>query len=175
MNLEKTSRWITIIGNAGLLLGVVLIIFQINQNSELVRGQLDHAMWTDRLNLRLALMGENPAAAIATAIENPSALSLEDTRVLNAYLDYWALFEVRHIDMYARGMTSYPPMTYSPEDPGHGITLRVWGNAYAKARFEESGFGPDLTPRLQGLISSLSGSEALNEHERLLGRIKEPQ
>ena len=85
MNLEKTSHWITILGNAGLLIGVALVIFQINQNSQLVREQLSQARWTDDLNLHLAMMGENPAAAVAKAIENPSALSVEDSRVLEAY------------------------------------------------------------------------------------------
>jgi hypothetical protein len=51
-----------IIGNFGLLIGVALVIIQINQNTELVREQLDHATWTDDLNLQLALMGENPSA-----------------------------------------------------------------------------------------------------------------
>jgi hypothetical protein len=51
-----------IIGNFGLLIGVALVIIQINQNTELVREQLDHAIWTDDLNLQLALMGENPSA-----------------------------------------------------------------------------------------------------------------
>ena len=57
MNLEKTSHWIIIVGNAGLLIGVALVIFQINQNSELVREQLDQAVWTDDMNLQLAIMG----------------------------------------------------------------------------------------------------------------------
>ena len=84
MQLEKTSHWLMIIGNFGLLIGVVLVIIQINQNSELVREQLNHATWTDDLNLQLALMGENPSAAIATAIENPSTLTVEEMRVLDA-------------------------------------------------------------------------------------------
>ncbi len=84
INLEKTSHWITIAGNAGLLIGVALVIFQINQNSELVREQLDQSRWTDDLNLHLAMMDENPATAVANAIENPSALSLKDSTVLDA-------------------------------------------------------------------------------------------
>ncbi len=175
MNLEKTSRWITIIGNAGLLLGVVLIIFQINQNSELVREQLNQSRWTDDMNLHLAMMGENPAAAVATAIENPSALSLEDSRVLDAYLTYWGLSEVREILLYERGMTINRPSTYTPDDPAIGLHRRVLGNAYFKASFQHGRFGLALTPRLQGLMDSLSGSEALEEYERTIALIKEPQ
>ena len=117
MNVERTSHWITLAGNAGLLIGLALVIFQINQNSELVREQLDQSRWTDNMNLHLAMMGENPAKAMATAIENPSALSVEDTRVLDAYLKYWSLGEVRKILMYERGMTVRPPPSYAPDTP----------------------------------------------------------
>ena len=40
MKIEKISHWLTIVGNLGLLVGVVLIIVQINQNSHLVREQV---------------------------------------------------------------------------------------------------------------------------------------
>ncbi len=57
MKLEKISHWLTIVGNLGLLVGVALVITQINQNSQLVREQLSAARWTDQLNFRLAMMG----------------------------------------------------------------------------------------------------------------------
>ena len=175
MNLERTSHWLALLGNTGLLIGMALVIFQINQNSELVREQLEHAMWTDRLNLHLAMMGENPAAAVATAIENPSALTLEETRVLDAYFQYWTLFEVRNIVMHEREMTVSPAKTYTSEDPGYILDVRTLGNRYIKAKFEESGFGPDLSPRIQALMGALSGTETLDEYNRVIGRIKVSQ
>ncbi len=172
MQIEKMSSWITVTTNLGLLLGVILVIFQINQNSELVREQIDHASWSDNMNLHLAMMGDNPAAAVAKAIENPSELMVEDTTILNAYLTYWALAEVREIYTYARGMQIVPPSSFTSDDRGIALHRRVLGNAYAKARFED-GFGPSLTPRMQSFMDSLSGNEALEEHERMIGRIKE--
>ncbi len=82
MKLEKISHWLTIVGNLGLLVGIALVAVQIDQNSQLVRVQLSVARWTDDLNLHLAMMGENPAAVVAKAIENPSELSVEDSQVL---------------------------------------------------------------------------------------------
>ncbi len=175
MNLERTSHWITIIGNAGLLIGVALVIFQINQNSELVREQLDQAVWTDDMNLQLAIMGENPAVAIATAIENPSTLSVEDSRVLDAYILYWSLANTRKIYMHERGMTVYPPASFLPDDARTALATHVLGNAFAKARFEDEGLGPRLTTQLQPLVSSLTGDESWEQHQRLIARIKENQ
>lgn len=84
MQLEKTSHWLMIIGNLGLLIRIALVVVQINQNSQLVREQIFNALWTDNLNLHLAMMGDNPAEAVATAIENPSELTVEEARVLEA-------------------------------------------------------------------------------------------
>ncbi len=175
MQIEKISHCLTIIGNAGLLLGVTLVIFQINQNSELVREQLFHSSWTDDLNLQLAMMGDNPAAAVARAVESPAELTVEDARVLHAYLSYWALSKVREIHLFERGMAVFPPSTYASDDPAIPLHRRLLGNAYYKATFEETGLGPELGPRLQGFMDSLSGNEALEEYERIIKRIKESQ
>lgn len=172
MQLEKTAHWLTIIGNFGLLVGVALVMLQINQNSELTREQLEHSMWTDRLNYQLVMMGENPAAAVAASIENPSTLSLEDSKIVDAYLLYWALFESRNLLLDERGMRMAPPKIYSPSDPDHDLDLRVLGNAYAKARFETIGFGPHLTPRLEDLMRSLSGDETISQYHSVIERTK---
>ena len=174
MQLEKTSHWLMIIGNFGLLIGVALVIVQINQNSGLVREQLDQSRWTDDLNLHLAMMGENPAKAMAVAVENPSALTIEDSRVLDAYFSYWVMAETRKIRMYERGMTIPEPLTYERGGRGFPIVRRFLSNAYFKAKFEEHGAGPALSERMRALMDSLSGSEAREEYERILARIKKP-
>ena len=61
MNLEKTAHWLTIFGNLGLLVGVALVVVQIDQNSQLVREQIFNSRWTDTLNLHLTMMGERSA------------------------------------------------------------------------------------------------------------------
>ena len=175
MNLEKTSQWITIVGHAGLLIGVALVVFQINQNSELVREQLDQARWTDDLNLQLAIMGENPAAAIATAIENPSTLSVEDSRVLDAYITYWSLAHTRKVFMHERGMTIERPASFLPDDPRTQLAMHVLGNAFTITRFKEGGLGPRLTTKLRPLMSSLTGDESWERYQRFIARIKENQ
>ena len=71
------------------------------------------------MNLHLAMMGENPAAAVAKAIENPSALSVEDSRVLEAYVLYWGLAQARSILMHERGMTMETPPTFELARKSH--------------------------------------------------------
>jgi hypothetical protein len=172
METGKLGSWLHVGANVGILAGLILVAVQINQTSALVSEQLENSNWTDQLNLHLAMMGENPAAAVAKAIENPSDLTVEETRVLDAYLAYWALSEVREINLYKRGMSVYPPSTYGPDDRAITLHKRMLGNAYFKARFDASGLGPDLTPKLAGLMESLSGREAFAEYENIVGRIR---
>ena len=176
MKLEKISHWLTIVGNLGLLVGVALVITQINQNSQLVREQLSAARWTDELNFHLAMMGENPTAVVAKAIESPSELSVEDSRILEEYVLYWGLTHVRWASLHERGMYPETPPTFEPDDPRTSLAIGVLGNPYMKARYEEVGIGgPLVSPKLQSLMSSLTGNENWERHQRIIARIKEAQ
>jgi hypothetical protein len=55
MNLEKTSHWLSIVANVGLLIGIVLVIFQVNQAQQEIRQELSQGR-TDT-NRQLILMG----------------------------------------------------------------------------------------------------------------------
>ena len=46
MSLDKFNRWITVSANIGIVIGLALLIFEIKQNSELVRAQI-HQSRTD--------------------------------------------------------------------------------------------------------------------------------
>ena len=176
MKIEKISHWLTIVGNLGLLVGIALVVVQIDQNSQLVRVQLSVARWTDDLNLHLAMMGENPAAVVAKAIENPSELSVEDSQVLEAYRLYWGLANVRRVFMYNRGMDAITPPTFELDDQRTDLAIAVLGNRYMKATHEEIGIGgPLVAPKLRPLMSSLTGNENWEYHERVMARIKEAQ
>ena len=176
MKLEKTAHWLTIIGNLGLLIGVVLVVVQINQNTELMRLQLSMERWGDDMDLQLVLMGENPAEAIAKAIEEPTQLSIEDAQVLEAYQLYWSLGILRRQFLFNRGMDEVPPPTFEPDDSRTDLALRVLGNSYMKATDQEIRIGgPLLAPKLQKLMNSINGNESREHYHRVIARIKEAQ
>ena len=43
MNIEKANHWITLITNVGVLIGIALLVLELNQNSSLMRAEM-HAM-----------------------------------------------------------------------------------------------------------------------------------
>ena len=75
MNLVKHTSWLNILTNVALLAGMVLVAFEINQNSQLARTALvnegniaSNAFWAN-------LMGETPADVIAGSDAPGSKLS----------------------------------------------------------------------------------------------------
>jgi hypothetical protein len=40
MDLEKTNQWLTLLTNIGVLIGLLLLVFELNQNRELMRAQM---------------------------------------------------------------------------------------------------------------------------------------
>jgi len=43
MNTDKINKWLTLVANVGVVIGLALLIFEIRQNSELVRAQVHQA------------------------------------------------------------------------------------------------------------------------------------
>jgi hypothetical protein len=92
MNSSRVGNWLQIIGNLGLVIGLVLVAVQIKQNNDLAKAQLLSDGWLAAMQRETALFGENPAASIARASVEPDQLTDEDLVVLDAVmLSSWVL------------------------------------------------------------------------------------
>ena len=40
MDSDRLNRWLTLVANVGVLVGLILILFELNQNSDLMRSQI---------------------------------------------------------------------------------------------------------------------------------------
>ena len=84
--MSATSNWLAVATNAAVFVGLVLVVLELNQNSELARVELindGNAMEND---LFLTLMESVPKDTIAKSIECPERLDLSDYIVLDSYL-----------------------------------------------------------------------------------------
>jgi hypothetical protein len=84
MGSEKIVHWLQIIGNFGLIAGLGLVAVQIQQNTEITKAQMISEDRGIAVALKLAVLGENPAKAVAKAIDAPSQLTTEDMFVLTS-------------------------------------------------------------------------------------------
>jgi len=81
---QKTARWLQIASNIGILAGLVLVCFQLEQNNELLKTQV----MTDE-SRRVAeqewiLVGEEGARVWAKSMDHPNDLDLQEQRIMEA-------------------------------------------------------------------------------------------
>ena len=171
-----------ILGNLGLLIGIALVVVQINQNSDLVREQLYQSRWTDRLNWFIAEMGENPADALQKAVEAPSELTYAEFRVVRAYMLHTVEYQMRIMEMGKLGMFD-PDWWRMPYDPNHpayteGVLAEVFGNKIATTMRDEGQIRyaeHEFSEMLYEALNRLSGTEMEDEFLRIMERLKPEQ
>jgi hypothetical protein len=86
MDTEKLSQWLMVASHIGILGGLVMVGFQINQDTELTRLQMFSDITSSRIQLHEALLGDNPAPVVMKSLTHPEKLTLEELRIMDAYL-----------------------------------------------------------------------------------------
>ncbi len=87
----KLGQWLQVGANTGILAGLILVGFQLAQNTELLRLQIINDTSRRTADHEYIFVGEQGAEAWATAIENPTELSFADQRILESLI--WPVFE----------------------------------------------------------------------------------
>lgn len=83
MNSEKVMGWLQVIGNFGLLAGLILVAIQIQQNTEITKAQMVSDGRAMGMALKLAVIGDDAASAVAKSIDAPETLTTKDLVVLD--------------------------------------------------------------------------------------------
>lgn len=131
MDTGKIDRWLSLGGNLAVLIGLVLVAYQINQEARLQKIQLFSDATTAINEFNLAMLGDNPTRVVARSIEDPDSLTLSEFQVMDAYLAT-ALYEIRRLEILRReGLLAEGSM--------YGIHHYWFGSNYAKAWFAEMG------------------------------------
>ena len=78
--------WLQIFTNLAVVIGIGILIYEINQNKQLVDAQLSYDTWTMYHGELVAMMGETPERSLAKLLTSPDDLSQEDIIVLDKYL-----------------------------------------------------------------------------------------
>jgi len=86
VNRVKLAASLTIVANIGVILGLIIVAYEVNQNSRLARAALISEGNTASNEMFVPLMGENPSDAIARAYECPETMDFSDFVVVDTYL-----------------------------------------------------------------------------------------
>jgi len=78
--------WLQLISNAAIIVGLVVVIFELKQSRDIARTHLIKADYVAIQSRLYALMGENAADVVAKAKTAPSELTDGEKIVVDAHL-----------------------------------------------------------------------------------------
>lgn len=78
MNAEKLNAWLSLGANVGVVIGLVLLIFEISQNTEMMQAQINQSRTDTALSEQQAVYTSNHVPALLARIDRGEQLSDED-------------------------------------------------------------------------------------------------
>ena len=81
---EMSNRWLNVTANLGVLAGLILVIFEMRQNQELMKVNLTNDYYSSYAQAEMIFAGENLPAVWEKSLLDPKNLSLKEMRILEA-------------------------------------------------------------------------------------------
>ena len=168
MNMDKANQWLMVFSHLGILAGLILVGIQIKQDNELTRVQIFSETTSSRIQMHESLMGDNPAPTVMKSLTAPENLTLEEIRVMDAYL-LTAVNEARRRMVLAKEGLRVD----SAEE--ENILIFYFGNRFAQEWGKEitsngENMGNDLNIELDRIIRSAADTEMTLDFFRNLGK-----
>lgn len=95
--------WLQIVTNIGVVVGLLLLIYELNQSRDLTRAQVVDSVYDAVVTRNLALVGEHPEDAIARSVFRPGELTESDAIVLSQFYTALLVSWMRNKDEYGLG------------------------------------------------------------------------
>ena len=86
MNAGKINSWLTLGANVGVVVGLMLLIFEISQNTEMMRAQINQSRTDTALFQQYSMSDTDYMAPIVAKIQRGELLSDEETIRYDAHM-----------------------------------------------------------------------------------------
>ena len=156
------NRWLGFVANMGVVLGLVLVAYQINQEAELTKIQLFSEATSSRKEFNQAMMGSDPMEIVAKSIERPHELTLAELQVMDMYL-ISALNELRRLEQLREAGLAVDAEV-------EGFHVFYFGSNFVQAWFREYG-GENEFEATRERILNADPDWLIDFFDRLLGRL----
>ena len=169
MKIEKLASWLQVIANVGILGGLILVGFQLNQNSEILQAQMMSAESRSVIDQELQIIGEEGAKAWVSAMSDPGNVSPEHHRIMEAI--FWSTVESwRHTEELGNlDLVDVDPHARVADEAGW-----YFGNTYGRAwwtvRRDETAISDELKEVIDEAIKR-SPNLTMDLHDRLIAEI----
>ena len=164
MNAEKVNSWLSLGANIGVVIGLLLVAFQINQDARLTRAQLFSDHTDSRRDWNQTMMGSDPMEVVAKSIEKPEQLTLAELQMMDMYL-IAAVNELRRLEV----------LRQAGLDVGvnvEGLENFYFGSNLAKAWYSQYGNSREL-PTVRDRVESVSPNWIVDFFDRVREQLGE--
>lgn len=101
---DRLTKWLTLAANIGVLLGLVLVFFEMRQNSDLTRISMEQHKNDLLAQIELSLAQPANAAIWVKAVRSPENLTDAEARIVESYLVSIMLQWDHMLQMEANGL-----------------------------------------------------------------------
>lgn len=126
----NVSNWLAIGTNLAVIVGLILVVLELNQNSELARIALVNDGNASENELWQALMEDIPKDVIAKAAECPGKLDLSDYVVLDSYIYTGMNLVYRNFELHKEGFFTDKDWKSEVDNYAHWYLSGEFGKAY---------------------------------------------
>lgn len=95
--MDKTNKWLTLVANIAVVIGIMFLALELNQNSRMMQTQTRNAITASILDFQFDAETSGLRALAVKANEDPSTLTVEESRrVAQLYVSNLRLWENIH-------------------------------------------------------------------------------
>ena len=100
--MQKVSEWMQIVIGLGVLVGIALVIWELNQGRDIAVNESISSDFSKGVSQYQSILGEDPAATIEKACRSPDNLDLRDIVILNDYFNSLLMTPLQQSQQYQR-------------------------------------------------------------------------
>ena len=173
MNTNSINKWLTLGANLGVLVGIVLLAYEIHQVTVTTRAEMISDFQDRWVAIDLSWQNEDLAAAWAKAMENPEDLTLTEMVQLNGFM--WSYID--HIGtnrlLWQLGVFEEP--LNSEEEIIVATSHIFFGNRFARAWWAENKaqVSSSTAALIDREIDKVTPDERLDLYDRIKNRMRE--
>jgi hypothetical protein len=141
-----------VLANVGVIAGLVLLAVELRQNSQIVRAEAILSHLAGQSSAETSFMGDDTAAAMATALAAPEDLTDEEILQMWAYLNTSVISAEQTYSMYSLGLATEEDRQSAAKKAADWISFpfgRIWWGEM-KTNFPKS-LAADIDAALLGL------------------------
>jgi len=144
---QAVGRWLQIASNIGILGGLILVGFQLHQNSEILKTQVMTDESRRVVEHEWIIVGEEGARVWAKSMEHPNDLDLEEQRIMDSIL-WTGLENFRHTHrLSTQGLVDIDWKSRVSDEAGY-----YFGNPYGRGWWNYMGDGTLVPQDLKQVI-----------------------